>query len=558
MQDEINATLALCDTSSEDGGGCPHYGCCHIECLPAARRPPLQAVLDAEAAAAKEAREREEAAEAAAAAAAAGADDVEMAEAGDAPAPAEEGATNGDAAATAAEAPRKLAKAPVAARGGAHTGVGPFGRPLAADKKKWAVSRLKWHCVMCEQNQRADGGCPPAPSDAAAGPAAASGGGGAPPRPELTAVGRRLLRQYYELCKRPDEGQLAVLARVTDREASDVANWFAACERAESDKERARQRAEQAKAAGGAAGPSAAPRPPQQQLSPQQEKAIDALRARGNAAYQAGNLAEARKLYSQAISLDPSGASAHAHKLHSNLSAVYASLKDWKNSLLHAKRCVDVDHNFSKGWSRIGTAHANMSQPALALQAFRTCLRLDPGNAHAAQAVTSLERQLPPGSAGPPAVPPPAPSVAAVAAARPAAARPAGPPPGAAGPPPGAAGGAAQKRPHEAAAAARPDAKRPAVGGAPTAGAATSAEANQAAVQAGNACYKRDDYAGAVAAFTLAIGAYATAEVPAQLLSNRSAAYAGLKEYSAATQDAAAWTPRRQRATHVRGVWNRR
>ena len=60
MQDEINATLALCDTSSEDGGGCPHYGCCHIECRPAARRPPLQAVLDAEAAAAKEAREREE------------------------------------------------------------------------------------------------------------------------------------------------------------------------------------------------------------------------------------------------------------------------------------------------------------------------------------------------------------------------------------------------------------------------------------------------------------------------------------------------------------------
>ena len=91
-----------------------------------------------------------------------------------------------------------------------------------------------------------------------------------------------------------------------------------------------------------------------------------------------------------------------------------------------------------------------------------------------------------------------------------------------------------------------------------TAAATAGTEANQAAVQAGNACYKRDDYAGAVAAFTLAIGAYATAEVPAQLLSNRSAAYAGLKEYSAATQDAAAWTPRRQRATHVRGVWNRR
>ncbi|EOD12198.1 hypothetical protein EMIHUDRAFT_214030 [Emiliania huxleyi CCMP1516] len=92
---------------------------------------------------------------------------------------------------------------------------------------------------------------------------------------------------------------------------------------------------------------------PKQQLSPQQEKAIDSLRANGNEAYQAGNLAQARRLYLQAISHDPSGAHALAHKLHSNLSAVYASLKDWPNSLLHAKRCVDLDRNFSKGWSRV-------------------------------------------------------------------------------------------------------------------------------------------------------------------------------------------------------------
>jgi len=37
MQDELNATLALCDTDPD----CPHYGCCHVECLPAARRPQL-------------------------------------------------------------------------------------------------------------------------------------------------------------------------------------------------------------------------------------------------------------------------------------------------------------------------------------------------------------------------------------------------------------------------------------------------------------------------------------------------------------------------------------
>ena len=64
---------------------------------------------------------------------------------------------------------------------------------------------------------------------------------------------------------------------------------------------------------------------------------------------------------------------------------------------------------------------------------------------------------------------------------------------------------------------------------------------------------------GAVAAFTQAIDAHATADVPAQLLSNRSAAYMGLKEHSAVRQNAAElFDACRQRARHVRRMWNRR
>ena len=138
----------------------------------------------------------------------------------------------------------------------------------------------------------------------------------------------------------------------------------------------------------------------------------DALRARGNAAYQAGNLAEARKLYSHAISLDPSGAS--AHKLHSNLSAVHASLKEWDLSLLHASKSVNLDPDFAKGWpggggrerrvpdasqtcprprrwSRMGAAYEQLEQLIKSVGAYRLCLLLDPGNINAARAVERLE-----------------------------------------------------------------------------------------------------------------------------------------------------------------------
>ena len=77
--------------------------------------------------------------------------------------------------------------------------------------------------------------------------------------------------------------------------------------------------------------------------------------------------------------------------------------------------------------------------------------------------------------------------------------------------------------------------------------------------QAGNACYKRGDFAGAAAAFTQAIDAHATAGVPAQLLSNRSAAYMGLEEHRAVRQNPAElFGACRQRARHVRRMWNRR
>jgi len=125
---------------------------------------------------------------------------------------------------------------------------------------------------------------------------------------------------------------------------------------------------------------------PSEQLSSDES---DALRARGNAAYQAGNLDEAREIYTHAISLDPSGASAHL--LHSNLSAVYASLKEWNLSLLHASKCVDLDPHFAKGWSRMGAAHEQLEQFVKSVGAYRLCHLLDPDNMNAARAAERLE-----------------------------------------------------------------------------------------------------------------------------------------------------------------------
>ncbi|KAI3706965.1 hypothetical protein L6452_25078 [Arctium lappa] len=75
----------------------------------------------------------------------------------------------------------------------------------------------------------------------------------------------------------------------------------------------------------------------------------DEAKAKGNAAFSAGNYTEAIKHFTDAINTAPTN-----HVLYSNRSATYASLNQYSESLTDAKKTVELKPDWSKGYSRLG------------------------------------------------------------------------------------------------------------------------------------------------------------------------------------------------------------
>eukprot|EP00937_MAST-01D_sp_MAST-1D-sp2_P006720 g6720.t1 len=76
-----------------------------------------------------------------------------------------------------------------------------------------------------------------------------------------------------------------------------------------------------------------------------------ALKARGNERFGAGDAEGAAALYEEAIVLDPG-----AHVLHSNLAACRLQQRDFRAAAAAAKRCVELAPGFAKGYFRLATA----------------------------------------------------------------------------------------------------------------------------------------------------------------------------------------------------------
>ena len=225
MQDDLNATLVLCETSD-----CPQFGSCHVECMPMDTRPPVM-------------QDKSEAVE----------DGEDSNEAADA---------NGDAGSSsgAVTAPPETTsevgqseddKAKVKAPGAAGVKLGPFGRPRSLawrpgdPKRTWNLRDFSWYCSHCEQarDEKAKQAAAMAEDSAdeeLKGPevkketeakkencaAPVPGPGGPYIKPELTHGSRRLLKQYFELCATPDKPQLSLLAAMTERSIADTQTWF--------------------------------------------------------------------------------------------------------------------------------------------------------------------------------------------------------------------------------------------------------------------------------------------------------------------------------------------
>ncbi|KAL2573448.1 hypothetical protein AAZV13_17G126700 [Glycine max] len=99
-------------------------------------------------------------------------------------------------------------------------------------------------------------------------------------------------------------------------------------------------------------------------------------KAKGNAAFSAGDFAAAVRHFSDAIALSPSN-----HVLYSNRSAAHASLQNYAEALADAQKTVDLKPDWPKAYSRLGAAHLGLRRHRDAFSAYKTGLQLDPDNA---------------------------------------------------------------------------------------------------------------------------------------------------------------------------------
>jgi stress-induced-phosphoprotein 1 len=114
---------------------------------------------------------------------------------------------------------------------------------------------------------------------------------------------------------------------------------------------------------------------------------VEALKAKGNEALNAGQFADAVNFYSEAIVLDPSN-----HVLYSNRSAAHAKAEDWTEALKDADKTVELNPKWSRGYSRKGAAHHGLSQYDEAISAYKVGLDLEPGSATFQTAIQEAEK----------------------------------------------------------------------------------------------------------------------------------------------------------------------
>ncbi|KAG6634257.1 hypothetical protein I3843_12G104800 [Carya illinoinensis] len=123
----------------------------------------------------------------------------------------------------------------------------------------------------------------------------------------------------------------------------------------------------------------------------------DEAKAKGNAAFSAGDFSGAVRHFSEAIGLAPTN-----HVLYSNRSAAYASLHQYSEALSDAKKTVELKPDWSKGYSRLGAAHLGLGLHKDAVAAYKKGLEYDPNNDALksgladAQSAASRSRAAPP------------------------------------------------------------------------------------------------------------------------------------------------------------------
>lgn len=113
----------------------------------------------------------------------------------------------------------------------------------------------------------------------------------------------------------------------------------------------------------------------------------DELKAKGNAAFSAGQFEEAVKLFDEAIAVDGEN-----HVLYSNKSAALASMGKYEEALEAANKVTSLKPDWPKGYSRVGAALYGLERWDEAVESYSKGLEIDPENAQMKQGLEDAKR----------------------------------------------------------------------------------------------------------------------------------------------------------------------
>ncbi|KAL2919509.1 Small glutamine-rich tetratricopeptide repeat-containing protein 2 [Polyrhizophydium stewartii] len=147
-----------------------------------------------------------------------------------------------------------------------------------------------------------------------------------------------------------------------------------------------RKLSEKAEAAKAAAKATAEPAGP----TPEQKKAkAEELKAAGNKLMAAKSYAEAIAKYTEAIELDGANAVYYA-----NRAAAQSQAGDHHAAAADARKAIEIDPKYSKGYSRLGHALFCLGEYSESIEAYEDGLKIEPGNISMINAVKAATAKL--------------------------------------------------------------------------------------------------------------------------------------------------------------------
>ncbi|KAM4545770.1 stress-induced-phosphoprotein 1 [Odontesthes bonariensis] len=116
---------------------------------------------------------------------------------------------------------------------------------------------------------------------------------------------------------------------------------------------------------------------------------VSGLKDQGNKALSAGNIDEAVRCYTEALTLDPSN-----HVLFSNRSAAYAKKGSYESALQDACQTIKIKPDWGKGYSRKAAALEFLGRLEDARGTYQEGLRQEPSNQQLKEGLQNIEARL--------------------------------------------------------------------------------------------------------------------------------------------------------------------